>query len=66
MEVIAEHPDDILAYGYFTNEDPSTAKLLADSTYKYEKMKIRSMYFHILNSNIELILINLLLALTSS
>lgn len=31
--------EDILAYGYFTSESPDDAKLLATSTYKYEKLK---------------------------
>lgn len=31
--------DDILAYGYFTSETPTDAKLLASSTYKYDKIK---------------------------
>lgn len=43
MELIAEHPDDILAYGYFTSEKPTSAKIIADSTYRYDKIKTKSM-----------------------
>lgn len=39
MELFEKMPEDILAYGYFTTEVPDTAKLLANSTFKYEKTK---------------------------
>lgn len=43
MEAFAQLPGTILAYGYFTTEEPTTAKLLANSTFKYEKTK-RTLY----------------------
>lgn len=36
MEVIEKFPDDILAYGYFTSDDPTAMKLIANSTFKYQ------------------------------
>lgn len=46
METFETYKESILAYGYFTNEDPATAQLIANSTFKYEKAK-RTMYSHI-------------------
>ena len=35
MEVIEMYRDDVLAYGYFTTDNPETAQLIANSTFKY-------------------------------
>lgn len=35
MEIIESNKSEVLAYGYFTSEDPETAKLIANSTFKY-------------------------------
>lgn len=37
MDVIMKYPNEVLAYGYFTTDDPDTATLLADSTFNYQK-----------------------------
>lgn len=38
MDIIEQHPDEVLAYGYFTSDDPSTAILIANSTFLYQKV----------------------------
>lgn len=43
MSQIEAAPDDILAYGFFTTEQPEAASLLATSTFKYERLKKKSM-----------------------
>lgn len=35
MEVIEQHGEGVLAYGYFTSDDITTATLIANSTFKY-------------------------------
>lgn len=35
MEVIEQHVEAILAYGYFTTDDLTTTTLIANSTFKY-------------------------------
>lgn len=38
MDVIEQHPDEVLAYGYFTSDDPNAATLIANSTFNYHKV----------------------------
>lgn len=35
MEIIEQHGEAILAYGYFTSDDIPNATLIANSTFKY-------------------------------
>lgn len=37
MDIIDTHREDILAYGYFTSDDFSTAQLIANSTFTYHQ-----------------------------
>lgn len=43
MNQIDVAPADVLAYGYFSAEKPEDGQLLATSTFKYEKIKKKSM-----------------------
>lgn len=35
MEVIQIYREDVIAYGYFTTDNPETAQLIANSTFLY-------------------------------
>lgn len=43
MNQIQMHKPNVLSYGYFTNDVPGQATLIADSTYKYEKIRHKAM-----------------------
>lgn len=43
MDLFEQYSDAILAYGYFTTDDPKTAQLIANSTNSYQK-KTPNMY----------------------
>lgn len=46
MDIIEQYPEDVLAYGYFTSDDYTTATLIANSTFAYQKNTPTMYVFH--------------------
>lgn len=46
MDVIEQYSNDVLAYGYFTTDDLTTATLIANSTFNYHKLPPTMYYAH--------------------